>query len=74
MQTGLGHFRVNLRAQGNQQASSNRTQVHVSTCQGSKTVRPTFCKIKADTAVNELFPEWRAAIGVANSHPAKPLN
>lgn len=55
--TGLECFQLNLRARGNRQASGNRNQAHVSKCQGSGAVGPTFCNVKADTAVNEVFPE-----------------
>ena len=55
---------------GNTQASGNRNPAHVSKVQCSKTVRPTFYNIKADTTVKKVFKFLvsQPTIGVASSH------
>ena len=51
----------NLGARGNRQAIGEKNKTHFSKHKSPKATGPTFCNVKADAAVNEVFPGWRAA-------------
>ena len=64
----------NSKGPGDRQAIEDSSQAIVVNTNARRWRRPTFYNVKADTAVNKVSPDRRAAIGAVNSHTIKVVN